>query len=728
MKILNIFRRKLAAKFLAPILGVILLGMGVSTYLSFEGSKDALEDGISNQMSQVTANLAKQVDSWVHDLRNDIRLTASRNVIKAPLRNKSAQTITLDAEGNRVAIPTASNTEAVNKADAELKTMLEVYGTYEDLGLLDTNGIMVAGSNPAQIGLDLSQRDYFKKGLSGEGSVSEPLISKTSGNPTFVIAEPLRDENNSVIGVLFGAVDLAKFSAEFIDPLTFGNKGYAYMATDTGVVLAHPVKDNILKLNLTDYDFGKQMISEKHGYQTYEWQGAMKQVAYAPVANTGWIVAGGAELDDIFAPVTAIRNQSIMVAGIVILVSAVVLFFIVMSIVKNLRRGVDFAKTIRLGDLSGRLRMERSDELGEMGKALDEMADGLQGQAKLAEGIAAGDLTREVTLASDKDQLGRALMTMTDNLNDILSQINDAAMQVAAGSGEVSDSSQSLSQGATESAASLQEITSSMTQIGAQTKTNAENASTANHLASDARNAAEQGTTDMNRMVQAMDAINESSQAIAKIIKVIDEIAFQTNLLALNAAVEAARAGTHGKGFAVVAEEVRNLAGRSAKAAQETAELIEGSVVKVKHGSDIANETAESLTKIVDGSAKVADLVAEISAASNEQAEGVSQANLGLNQIDQVTQQNTANAEQTASASEELSSQAEQLKQILQRFRLKGQNRPAPALGGRSGGTARALPSPNTGNGGNARTRDDDSFDIDPADVIALDDNEFARY
>jgi methyl-accepting chemotaxis protein len=247
----------------------------------------------------------------------------------------------------------------------------------------------------------------------------------------------------------------------------------------------------------------------------------------------------------------------------------------------------------------------------------------------------------------------------------IIDALSQGSGQVTQAAGQISTASHALAEGVTEQAAGLEETSSSLEEMSSMTKQNADNAQQANALATDASKAATAGDEKMSKMNEAIEDIQKSSDETAKIIKVIDEIAFQTNLLALNAAVEAARAGEAGKGFAVVAEEVRNLALRSAEAAKDTSAMIEQSVKNANNGVVIATEVSKVLGEVVEGISKTTDLVGEIAAANSEQSHGVEQINTAINQMDRVTQSNASNAEESASASQELSDQAEHMSAIV---------------------------------------------------------------
>ena len=254
---------------------------------------------------------------------------------------------------------------------------------------------------------------------------------------------------------------------------------------------------------------------------------------------------------------------------------------------------------------------------------------------------------------------------LAKGLTQLVRRLQQGGQQMSEATAQVAAASQSLAEGATEQAAGLEETSSSLEEMASQTRQNAENAQHANVLSDEAKASADRGAEAMTRLNQAIQAIQRSSDETAKIIKVIDEIAFQTNLLALNAAVEAARAGEAGRGFAVVAEEVRNLAMRSAEAAKNTSEMIEGSVRNAKNGVQIADEVTAVLNEIVGNVSKTSDLISEIAAASQEQSQGIDQVNQAVGQMDKVTQANAANAEETASASEELNHQAGRVRRIV---------------------------------------------------------------
>ena len=243
-------------------------------------------------------------------------------------------------------------------------------------------------------------------------------------------------------------------------------------------------------------------------------------------------------------------------------------------------------------------------------------------------------------------------------------RMSESAYQVSAASGQVASSSQSLAGGASEQASAIEETSSSLEELSSMTKQNAENADQADTIMKRASQVVQRANESMTSLTGSMKEITAASDETSKIIKTIDEIAFQTNLLALNAAVEAARAGEAGAGFAVVADEVRNLAMRAAEAAKNTAGLIDGTVKKIKNGSDLVVKTDEAFAEVALSASKAGELVAEIAAASKEQAQGIDQINKAVAEMEKVTQQTAANAEESAAASEEMNAQAEQMKEI----------------------------------------------------------------
>jgi methyl-accepting chemotaxis protein len=311
------------------------------------------------------------------------------------------------------------------------------------------------------------------------------------------------------------------------------------------------------------------------------------------------------------------------------------------------------------------------DEIADCSRNLGHVIHALNGVAGLLGEIAGGNLNLTQTPMSEDDKFSFAIIKMLDSLNSMFREINGASQQVSFGAAQISDASQSLAQGSTEQAATVQQLSASIQDVSDKTKLNCERAEDAAALSSTIKANAERGSEQMSEMTAAVAEINQASQDISKVIKVIDDIAFQTNILALNAAVEAARAGEAGKGFAVVADEVRNLASKSAAAAKETGTLIENSMRKAELGSTIAEQTAVSLADIVEGINKSSDLIAEIAQSSEDQTMAISQINEGIGQVSEVVQKNSATAEECAASAQQLNAQSAVLQSHIEQFTLR---------------------------------------------------------
>jgi methyl-accepting chemotaxis protein len=340
---------------------------------------------------------------------------------------------------------------------------------------------------------------------------------------------------------------------------------------------------------------------------------------------------------------------------------------------------------VTAGNLDNRITLEgKRDFFLTLSRGINELVEAIATVVVEVRGVVAaantGDLTRRIDTQGKAGllvQIGSGINDLTSSLSALVSQVKKASAEVSRGADEISQGNANLSQRTEEQASSLEETASSMEEMTSTVKQNADNAAHASKLGVAARDQAEKGGAVVSKAVAAMGGINDASKKIADIISVIDGIAFQTNLLALNAAVEAARAGEQGRGFAVVATEVRNLAGRSAGAAKEIKALIQDTVNKVDEGSKLVTQSGTTLEEIVVAVKKVTNIVAEIAAASNEQAAGIDQVNKAVMQLDELTQQNAALVEQASAASQAMADQARDLNKSMTRYQVNDTAAPA---------------------------------------------------
>ncbi len=396
----------------------------------------------------------------------------------------------------------------------------------------------------------------------------------------------------------------------------------------------------------------------------------------------GWIVSTGNYVDDMQKEMRSTKSQlnsysaklqrSIFIIFFIIIIAIIISGNIFSTYLCNpIRKLADIGKDISHGKISDEIQQNsRHREINALQNSFRELLETFRGQADSIQKLSNGDFSITVTPKSDDDVVGNALNTLVTQNHNAFANMSLAAEQIAQGSYQIADASKNLADGATAQASAIEQITASVSKIADKSKNNAAEVNDVQKLIIDADSAIRSANEKMQEMMTAMKEIKSGSEDIQKIIKVIDDIAFNTNILALNASVEASRAGEHGKGFVVVAEEVRNLAGRSAEASKQTANMIENSIQRVQKGSKLADDTRNALQIISELVERITVSGNIIARTSDEQAASASQIDSALMQISQITQTNSATSEDCAAASEELSAQTRTLNTQISKYKL----------------------------------------------------------
>ena len=687
MKQLKLGTKLLIGGLLTVAIPIIVIGV-VAVYQSTQSITEVARNGMGN----TSQSLARGLDNAFHE-----QLVMVRNISYSNGAIAAAEKVA--REGAK------KSQKEILLAQRELsKIKGSVAEHLSSIMLVGKNGITYASSDNGKMnGVDVSGRDYLNEALKGKANVGSVVISRATGRVVCTAACPIYSSTGKEItGVAVMGMEI-KYLTDTVDEIRVSKSGYAYLVDKSGLYITHPVKEKILKENISTMKGMETMVAEsgggKSGFIEYIRDGIHRTATFAPVPITGWTVVNSVPADELYASAYLTRNVIVFIGAISLIFASLLFFFFARSLTRPLVDLVGSAEKIAAGDMAVEVTAQnRQDEIGDLARAFTMMVQSLKDKAQIAQKIAGGDLTVEAAPLSDADALGNAFSTMVAKNRQQIQEIMEGVNVLAASGSEIMASVSQLTSGAAETSTAVSETTTTVEEVKQTTDVSSQKAK---HVAELGQKSVEISRTGlksiedtingMNRIKEQVESIadmvvrlSEQSQAIGEIIATVNDLAEQSNLLAVNASIEAAKAGEQGKGFAVVAQEIRSLAAQSKQATTQVRNIlfdvqkaISSAVMATELGSKaveegvrLSTQAGETIDVLAESVTESTNAAIQIAASSQQQLIGMDQVASAMENIREAALQMASSTKQTERAAHDLHNLGSRLQEIVKFYKV----------------------------------------------------------